>query len=166
MISFRGFLLLLLSREFFIFQIADVHLLHSATWWRLLGQKYLLTEEVTAPIKGRKVGRLGGNEIEPRYLGCYNLGLSFSERWWGLHSKSPRRLHEIENRLLTHGHVVDDHARLTNQIAHGHGERGVESRLPQSAVRGRWECGALGQTRPTFVVPAPFRVFISSPPLS
>src|SRR6267154_4011026 len=63
----------LLSREFFIFQIADVHLLHSATWWRLLGQKYLLTEEVTAPIKGRKVGRLGGNEIEPRYLGCYNL---------------------------------------------------------------------------------------------
>jgi hypothetical protein len=57
MISFGG-LLLLLSREFFIFQIADVHLLDSATWWRLLGQKYLLTAEVTAPIKGRKVGRL------------------------------------------------------------------------------------------------------------
>ena len=51
-------MLLLLSREFFIFQIADVHLLHSATWWRLLGQKYLLTAEVTAPIKGRKFGRL------------------------------------------------------------------------------------------------------------
>jgi len=51
-------LLLLLSREFFIFQIADVHLLDSATWWRLLGQKYLLTAEVTAPIKGRKGGRL------------------------------------------------------------------------------------------------------------
>src|SRR5439155_2781949 len=40
-------MLLLLSREFFIFQIADVHLLHSATWWRLLGQKYSLTAEVT-----------------------------------------------------------------------------------------------------------------------
>ena len=73
MISFRVLLLLLLSREFFIFQIAEVHLLDSATWWRLLGQKYLLTAEVTAPIKGRKVGRLCGNEIEPRYLGCYNL---------------------------------------------------------------------------------------------
>src|SRR6266436_6747630 len=48
----------LFSREVFIFQIADVHLLDSATWWRLLGQKYLLTAEVTAPIKGRKVGRL------------------------------------------------------------------------------------------------------------
>ena len=58
MISFRGLLLLLHSREFFIFQIADVHLLHSATWWRLLGQKYLLTAEVTASIRGRKVGRL------------------------------------------------------------------------------------------------------------
>src|SRR2546426_709934 len=47
MISFRRLLLLLLSREFFIFQIADVHLLDSATRWRLLGQKYLLTAEVT-----------------------------------------------------------------------------------------------------------------------
>ena len=47
MISFRGLLLLLLSREFFIFQIADVHLLDSATWWRLLGQKYFLPAEVT-----------------------------------------------------------------------------------------------------------------------
>jgi hypothetical protein len=55
---FRGLFLLLRSREFFIFQIAEVHLLHSATWWRPLGQKYLLTAEVTAPIKGRKVGRL------------------------------------------------------------------------------------------------------------
>src|SRR5215468_10209182 len=73
MISFRCLLLLLLSREFFIFQIAEVHLLHSATRWRLLGQKYLLTAEVTAPIKGRKVGRLVWNEIEPRYLGGYNL---------------------------------------------------------------------------------------------
>src|SRR6266550_9154654 len=36
-------MLLLLSRESFIFQIADVHLLHSATRWRLLGQKYLST---------------------------------------------------------------------------------------------------------------------------
>src|SRR5438093_9723873 len=47
MISFRVLLLLLLSREFFIFQIADVHLLDSATWWRLLGQKYFLPAEVT-----------------------------------------------------------------------------------------------------------------------
>ena len=40
-------MLLLRSREFFIFQIADVHLLHSATWWRLLGQKYLWIAEIT-----------------------------------------------------------------------------------------------------------------------
>ena len=58
MFFFRVLLLLLLSPEFFISQIADVHLLDSATRWRLLGQKYLLTAEVTAPIKGRKVGRL------------------------------------------------------------------------------------------------------------
>jgi hypothetical protein len=45
MISFRGLLLFLLSREFFIFQIADVLPLDSATWWRFLGQKFLLTAE-------------------------------------------------------------------------------------------------------------------------
>src|SRR5437773_5175954 len=50
-------MLLLLSREFFIFQIADVHLLHSATRWRLLGQKYLSTAEVT--IYGRESGGTG-----------------------------------------------------------------------------------------------------------
>src|SRR2546428_1160207 len=72
MISFRG--LLLLSREFFIFQIADVHLLHSATWWRLLGQKCLLTAEVTRlRLRGQRLADWCGNEIEPRYLGCYNL---------------------------------------------------------------------------------------------
>jgi len=67
MISFRG-LLLLLSREFFIFQIADVHLLHSATWWRLLGQKYSLTAEVTRlRLRGERVAVWCGNEIEPHY---------------------------------------------------------------------------------------------------
>src|SRR5690349_19626924 len=44
--SFRRLLLFLLSRESFIFQIADVDLLHSATRWRLSGQKYLLSAEV------------------------------------------------------------------------------------------------------------------------
>src|SRR5437667_2801689 len=73
MISFRG-LLLLLSREFFIFQIADVHLLHSATWWRLLGQKYSLTAEVSRlRLRGERLAVWCGNEIEPRYLGGYNL---------------------------------------------------------------------------------------------
>ncbi len=74
MISVRVSLLLLLSRGFYIFQIADVHLLHSATWWRLLGQKYLLTAEVTRlRLRGERLPVWCGNEIEPRYLGCYNL---------------------------------------------------------------------------------------------
>jgi len=61
-------MLLLLSREFFIFQIADVHLLHSATWWRLLGQKYSLTTEVTRlRLRGERVTVWCGNEIEPHY---------------------------------------------------------------------------------------------------
>src|SRR5258708_22794985 len=65
MISFRGLLLLLLSREFFIFQIADVHLLHSATLWRLLGQKYLLTAEVMRlRLRGERLAVWCGNEIE------------------------------------------------------------------------------------------------------
>src|SRR6266446_9840501 len=77
-------MLLLLSREFFIFQIADVHLLHSATWWRLLGQKYSLTAEVTRlRLRGERVAVWCGNEIEPRYLGCYN----FNEQWRGLHKQ-------------------------------------------------------------------------------
>ena len=79
-------MLLLLSREFFIFQIADVHLLHSATWWRLLGQKYLLTAEVTRlRLRGERLAVWCGNEIEPRYLGCYN----FNEQWRGLRKQIP-----------------------------------------------------------------------------
>src|SRR5207247_8335191 len=61
-------MLLLLSREFFIFQIADVHLLHSATWWRLLGQKYSVTAEVTRlRLRGKRLAVWCGNETEPHY---------------------------------------------------------------------------------------------------
>jgi hypothetical protein len=31
----------------FLMRLSTPHLLHSATWWRLLGQKYLSTAEVT-----------------------------------------------------------------------------------------------------------------------
>src|SRR5215472_10607245 len=70
MISFRVLLLLLRSREFFIFQIADVHLLHSATWWRLLGQKHLLTAEVTRlRLRGERLAVWCGNRASvPRLL--------------------------------------------------------------------------------------------------
>ena len=65
---FSWFVVVVASREFFIFQIADVHLLHSATWWRLLGQKYSLTTEVTRlRLRGERVAVWCGNEIEPHY---------------------------------------------------------------------------------------------------
>ena len=63
MISFRG-LLLLRSREFFIFQIADVHLLHSATRWYVLGQIFSLLELFLKFEYQRRVaaGHLFGDE--------------------------------------------------------------------------------------------------------
>ena len=58
----------------FEFGFHNVHLLHSATWWRLLGQKCVLTAEVTRlRLRGQRLAVWCGKEIEPRYLGCYNL---------------------------------------------------------------------------------------------
>ena len=53
-------------------------------------------------------------------LDCYNLDYPSASDGGVCTSKFPGRFHEIENRLLTHGHIVDDHARLINQIANGH----------------------------------------------
>src|SRR5215468_8901321 len=93
----------------------------SATWWRLLGQKYLLTAEVTRlRLRGERLAVWCGNEIRASLPQTLQSEVSFSERWQDLQQQIPRRFHEIENRLLTHSHVIDDHARLINQTANGH----------------------------------------------
>src|SRR5207247_2262667 len=72
-------MLLLLSREFFIFQIADVHLLHSATWWRLLGQKSFRREKPQSEVGlGAVRGSLYGSE-RSRAMGASEIVLSMQE---------------------------------------------------------------------------------------
>jgi len=58
MISFRVLLLLLLSREFFIFKSRKCIYFTVRRGGDFWAKKYLLAAEVTAPVKGRKAGRL------------------------------------------------------------------------------------------------------------